>query len=470
MFDKIGKKPTQILTLILLIAVQKNSAFSTTSTVSAISSKSNSKIKSTALGAVPSWDDLSSMQNFLHDQPFAVNGASTSSRPSTGEGKPTLYRERHGWCPYSERIWLALEAKGVDYDTVYIDNIYGRPTWYSGDTPQIRWEDGKVQSESMDLVREVDKRYSLRDGSSSSSSSPIELYPDDILNEVINKIREFRNIFPSGARPSSRAAFLFRWDGEPLWKNEFDKTLRETDELLAETASDGPFFCGARFTAADVAWAPFLERYAGQLPCLHDGLNPKCEETYPHLFAWYKAMEEVVPEYACRVKGDSSSWRKVLTMAGFGNAGLPSLVSSRMDDEGVKDSAPLSEEEKELEQSIWDKYSAIRPYVADSPGQEAASVLIRNREMIVADILKRMGTKKDKNNFDLPVDEKELDFTMRSLACILCDDRYDSDIVEECKNDKSVQVLASFLDERMCVPRDMGALSAACFKRIAAAL
>jgi glutathione S-transferase len=398
------------------------------------------------------------MPHFDFEQPVAINGASYSSRPSTTEGTPTLYRERHGWCPYSERIWLALEAKGVDYDTVYIDNIYGRPSWYSGDTPQMRWQDGKSQSESMDLVREVDKRF---DG------GHVTLYPDDIANEVINKVRAFRDIFPRGARPSSRAAFLFRYDGEPLWKNEFEKVLRETDELLAETAGDGPFFCGTRFTAADVAWAPFLERYAGQLPCLHEGLNPKCEESYPHLSAWYQAMDEVVPEYACLVRGDSSSWRKVLTMAGFGNAGgVPLLVSSRMDDEGAKESAPLTPEEKLRQQSIWDRYAATRPYAASSPGEEAASVLIRNREMIVKDIVKRVGMKT--NKFDLPLDEKELDVTIRSLACILCGDRYDCEIIEECEIGEHVKTLASFLDERMCVPRDMGALSAACFKRLAA--
>ena len=49
--------------------------------------------------------------------------------------RPTLYRERNGWCPYSERVWLALEYKGVEYDTVLIDNTGGgRPAWYSGDT------------------------------------------------------------------------------------------------------------------------------------------------------------------------------------------------------------------------------------------------------------------------------------------------------------------------------------------------
>ena len=347
--------------------------------------------------------------------------------------------------------------KQVDYDTVFIDNIYGRPSWYRGDTPQMQWEDGAIQSESMDLVREIDKRYGGRE----------QLYPNDITNEVINKTRAFQQIFPRGARPSSRAAFLFRFDGEPLWKNEFEKVLRETNDLLAETTA-GPFFCGEKMTAADVAWAPFLERYAGQLPCLHNDLNPKCDETYPHLAAWYGAMEEMIPEYACRVRGDPSSWRKVLTMAGFGNAGVPPLVSTRMDDENVKESAPLALQEVEKQQAVWDKYAATRPYVASSAGQEAASVLIRNRELIVKDVAKRVGVKS--NIFDLPSNEKDLDLAMRSLACVLCDDRYDKDTVEECKNDSYVKAIALFLDERMCVPRDMGAMSAACIKRLAASL
>jgi len=419
----------------------------------------SSKQKGTNLHANPSWEDLSSMPNFENAQPLAVNGASYSSRPSTSEqGKPTLYRERHGWCPYSERIWLALEVKKVDYDTVYIDNIYGRPSWYRGDTPQIMWEDGKVQSESIDLLREVDKRF----------NGPIQLYPDEISNEVVNKVRAFDTIFPRGARPSSRAAFLFRYDGEPLWKNEFEKVLRETNELLAETAEEGTFFCGERITAADVAWAPFLERYAGQLPCLHDDLNPRCETAYPHLARWYQGMEQTIPEYACRVRGDASSWRKVLCMAGFGNVGnVPSLVSSRIEENNVKDTAPLSNEEREEQQRLWDEYASSRPYVAASPGREAASVLIRNRDMIVKDIEKIVQTKS--NKFELPAG-KDLDATMRSLACILCEERYDENCLEECQSDKHVQQLAAFLDFRMSVPRDMNALSAAYFKRLAVAL
>ena len=33
-----------------------------------------------------------------------------------------------------------------------------------------------------------------------------------------------------------------------------------------------------------------------------------------------------MPAYACRVRGDAASWRKVLSMAGFGNSGMPARM------------------------------------------------------------------------------------------------------------------------------------------------
>merc|ERR1711966_487328 len=52
--------------------------------------------------------------------------------------------------------------------------------------------------------------------------------------------REFSKIFPSKSRPSSRAAFLFDWSGEPLWKSEFESVLTKTDELLGSNAGVPP--------------------------------------------------------------------------------------------------------------------------------------------------------------------------------------------------------------------------------------
>jgi glutathione S-transferase len=147
----------------------------------------------------------------------------------------------------------------------------------------------------MDLVEELDTRYNGG-----------KFYQHDNVHDLINA---FRNIFPR-ARPSSRAAFLFQYNGEPLWRSTFEKTLEETDQLLASSSSSGPFFCGTGISAADIAWAPFLERYRYQLPCLHEQLEPDNSNNYPNLAKWYEAMDKV-PAYACCVKGDPASWRKV---------------------------------------------------------------------------------------------------------------------------------------------------------------
>jgi len=124
------------LIVLVLLPRDASSFLTTTSTSTSTSSTARTAITKTILNAatadVPSWKDLSSVtQCDSHEQPIAVNGASYSSHPDFGDNgtteRPILYRERHGWCPYSERVWLALEVKGIEYDTIYIDNIYGRP-------------------------------------------------------------------------------------------------------------------------------------------------------------------------------------------------------------------------------------------------------------------------------------------------------------------------------------------------------
>jgi len=340
-------------------------------------------------------------------------------------------------------VWLTLELKNIDYDTVRIDNTGGgRPSYFAGTTPQMKWPDGHMQGESLDLMRDLDAEY---------SSSPVLF---DGTDEVEYCISQFRSIFPSSARPSSRAAFLFQGNGDPLWRGVFEKTLQKTNELLSKNG-EGPFFCGSTITGADVAWAPFLERYRYQLPCLHDGLEPNDANKYPHLAAWYAAMDRV-PAYACRVKGDASSWRKVLSMAGFGNAFVPPEIEANMDELAKKEAA---ESLSIIDQDLWTEYISSRPYLADSPQGEAALVMTRNRDAISVDTLKRADSSpwKDKG---LPTSESELDGAMREMVQVLIQNGDASVSV-------SVGALAGFLDERMCVPRDMGAMSASAIKQLA---
>eukprot|EP00978_Attheya_sp_CCMP212_P049394 scaffold659517_cov59-Attheya_sp.AAC.1 len=420
--------------------------------------------------ALPTWGDLEGeLQLNINSQqlPVSVDSALDPVEPDYSTDRPTLFRERHGWCPYSERVWLTLEVLGVDYDTIRIDNTGpGRkPPYFGGkQTPQLKWPQGDLQGESMDLVQELNKRYSTPTNS---------LYPDNTDLSVEETIGQFRTIFPSQARPSSRAAFLFGWNGDALSKNELERVLEETNDLLGQTK--GPFFCGNgngnRLTAADVAWAPFLERYRAQLPCLHASLDPDSPTHYPHLHAWYEAMDHRVPAYICRVKGDASSWRKVLTMAGFGNAGsVPPDIGNRMNQFDHTDQqvpAILSPDETKRQTDLWTQYASTRPHLAKTPWAEAAAVLTRNRHAICRDVQKRNGTPWDTQQ-GLPMDDTELDETLRALAQRLMENNEQIDHGNN--HDAAVQTLASFLDERMCVPRDMGCLSAAAMKRIASKL
>ena len=108
---------------------------------------------------VGSWEDIETQlgEAYYDKHPNSIDSVLNPSKPDFSTERPTFFRERHGWCPYSERVWLALELAGVEYDTIRIDNTgHGpRPSYYSGQTPQMKWPDGRTQGESMDLVEEI---------------------------------------------------------------------------------------------------------------------------------------------------------------------------------------------------------------------------------------------------------------------------------------------------------------------------
>jgi glutathione S-transferase len=160
-------------------------------------------------------------------------------------------------------------------------------------------------------------------------------------------------------------------------------------------------------------------------------------------------MENSLPAYSCRVQGDASSWRKVLTMAGFGNSGLPPTIAGNMEDLALAERKAAA---SQIKQEIWDQYAASRPCVADTPQGEAALIMTRNRDLILADTGKRGGD-------GLPESKEDLDATLRELIILLHNGQ------EECDS-PHVGSLARFLDNRMCVPRDMGKMSAAAIKHL----
>ena len=170
----------------------------------------------------------------------------------------------------------------------------------------------------MDILMELDGMFP--DSSGGGGGGGRMLLPSDPQSrakacQIANSLKA---VLPRMCRPSSRAAFLYRGSG-PVPRKEFEASLDTLEEMLG--ASGGPFFMGEAFTIADCAWVPFLERYAVQLPLLHQGLEPRDPERWPCLSRWYRALEEEIPAYSARVQGDALSWAAVLAVAGYGNAG-----------------------------------------------------------------------------------------------------------------------------------------------------
>lgn len=142
----------------------------------------------------------------------------------------------------------------------------------------------------------------------------------------------------------------------------------------------------------------------------------------------------------------------------------------------MKISIFLSSEDLEREMKLWKEYSSTRTYLAQSPGSEAAATLVRNREAILKDVEKRIKfTKGWKEKLPLEKENGMNDAMCALTYLLLQEEKSKEDIIavqEEMNGGllRDVGVVASFLDERMCVPRDMGEMSAAAIKRIAARL
>ena len=342
----------------------------------------------------------------------------------------------------------------------------------------MRWPDGSTQGESADILKAIDEKAAAA-AAVGANVQPTPLLPPttDETGRAAALLRfanSPRSLFPSNTRPSSRAAFLYDARG-PLPRATFEATLDAVDAALAvKPPSDpsSPFFAGGEAPgAADCAWAPFLERYAAQLPLLHPGLHPRDAARWPHLAAWYRAMDDQ-PWYACRVAGDVESWAKVLAVAGYGNSGdardfvAPSRESRpRWDGAGADEAA--EEAAAAARSDLWARF--VEAFEAGpeppAPTLEAhvAGRLAERREGLVVDFLRDGGGGGGREGFG----EADADAALR--ACV--DAVLTVDAVGGRGGDAgaaaegATRAMARYLGERLCVPRDLGAVPAAHMRR-----
>ena len=393
---------------------------------------------------LPSWKEIqSSLPSVKHTRPLVLDAAVDNIDESslTADGKTILYIDRNCWDPNAQRAWLALEVKGAKYVTVLEGADYSNPIT---SLPRLRWTDGTVQggSDMYDILEKIQNEYP--DGP--------DLYPQgisisvDIVRASIE--RRFDGIMPRYTRPSSLAPYVFREeDGTVVPKFKFNVCMEEIDEVLEEY-DDGPFIAGTDITAADIFWAPFLERFAAQLPLLYDGLKPR-SNSYEAVMEWYDAMDQYIPCYSCRVKGRVETWQSVLATTHpelevkkrVGNAGVPNLPTKKSFDAN----------------KVWMEYVKDKPYLAETPAKEVAAQLFLKREELIELV-----------TIECP-SVGNPDGSFRELCNVLSHlDVFDPDDAPKAASSLSgdARDVASFLisDDGLSVPRDIGVIPAEALK------
>lgn len=389
---------------------------------------------------VPSWKDLEAkLPSLRHNGPEVYD--TTRSGPvdvANLKGKLAIYVDRNHWCPNSQRALLALEIKNAEYVKVLVDDDYTKPN----SLPCVQWPDGTAQegTEMHEILEKIHREYP--DGPN--------LYPDNISASVdivrANIERRYDGIMPRYTDPSSVAPFIFRdenireKEGEIVPKFKFQVSLEEVDEVLEEY-DDGPYIAGRDITAADIYWAPYLERFAAQLPLLYEGLKPRSQE-YEAIKEWYDAMDQQIPCYSCKIKGRVETWQHVLAKfhpeLDLRNEIVPNLPTKKSFDAN----------------KVWAEYAKDKDYLASSPTQEVAAQIVRKHEELVDAAASACQSIADRDAADA---------ALRELCSVLSTiDGFDTDAASEAaaKLSGDARDVASFLasedGEGLAVPRDIG--------------
>ena len=141
---------------------------------------------------------------------------------------------------------------------------------------------------------------------------------------------------------------------------------------------------------------------------------------------------------------------QVLSMAGFGNAGVPANVQCNID---ARVETEIKLAERCIDFKIWDDYAADRSYLSETPHAEAAAVITRNRQALVKDTVKQLTTpsssyyNKGEWTTILPSNESDIDILLRELAQLLLETGSARQITPNSSEiSKEVASLAAFLD------------------------
>ena len=224
--------------------------------------------------------------------PPHVNAKLRLFEPNSSEEdvRVVFYRDDSAWCPYSQRVWIALEEKRISYicKTVPL-NAYGiKPAWFTrlidgGKLPAIE-VDGTIVTESMDIMRLLDEMF---------AGNRDQLFPDRGDPEQMERVESLLQLEQKLQSDWFYLVF-YPVEGGALAKARGDllSTLKQVDDALGSTP--GPWFFGDDSeapTITDIMFVATMERVVAS--CLYwKGLKIRDTGQYPNIDVWLMAFEE----------------------------------------------------------------------------------------------------------------------------------------------------------------------------------
>ena len=121
-----------------------------------------------ASASLPSWSELEAELPSAVDTSGPIVIAADAADADDLTGKTVLYRDACGYCPYSERLWLALEIKCVPFVTCLVDDEYSKAPGEAGSLPRVQWPDGTTDEDTMVILERLQREY----------PRPPDLFPD----------------------------------------------------------------------------------------------------------------------------------------------------------------------------------------------------------------------------------------------------------------------------------------------------
>lgn len=191
------------------------------------------------------------------------------------------------YCPFAQRVWLALLLKGIDFEYIEIDPYKKTPEWMrisagSGQVPVLEYfsDDGKKTTlvDSLKIVEFIGDTYP-NDGQKIMPDEAIQkadvtFWMNYVNTQIVPYFYRFLKADKPGEKPNDEKRMM----------------LNGLEQFSRSMSTDGPFFSGSEINAIDIAFAPFAYRIQLLLNYYRNFTLPENTASWLRYKRWYEAV------------------------------------------------------------------------------------------------------------------------------------------------------------------------------------